>query len=334
MIKTLDVISVCNALMDIVLEVRDEDIKNHGLTKGTMHLVDRPLQEKLLHEFHDHEQVIELGGSALNVIRALALLGHRTGFVGSIANDRFGEKIRSQLAQLNIHCHLGIVPTSRAITGTCLSLVTPDAERTMVTHLGASRLYSSQDLPLDDLRQARFFHFSGYQWDGDNQKEAVTHAIEVAKKAGTRISFDLADPFVVQQHGEEFRRLVKQADVVFANEAESKLLYGESPEACAAKIASTGAIAVIKLGARGALIQKNQETHWIQALPTTVVDTTGAGDMFAAGFLHGLCAEQPLSRCGHFAALLASDVISRFGARLSSGVIANIKAMPLEPAQR
>ncbi len=329
MTKPYEVISVCNALMDIVLNVKDEDIRRHGLRKGSMHLVDRPAQEALLAEFCSHEQVVELGGSSLNVIRALAELGHSTAFIGVVADDAFGEKIRSYLQQRAIAGHLASLPSSVASTGTCLSLVTPDAERTMVTHLGASRLYSRKDIPVTAIHQAKIFHFSGYQWDSDQQKDAMTFALQEAKKAGTLISFDLADPFVVQQHRSAFAELVGEADVVFANEAEAQLLYELSPEAAAQKIAAHGAIAVVKLGARGALLQKGSSIVRVAPLPTQVLDTTGAGDMFAGGFLHGICLGWSLELCGKAAALLASDVISRYGVRLAPEVVAAVRALGL-----
>jgi sugar/nucleoside kinase (ribokinase family) len=332
MSKHCEVISVCNALMDIVLNVSEEDIRRHGLRKGSMHLVDRPAQEALLAEFCSHEQVVELGGSSLNVIRALAQLGHRTSFVGVVADDLFGEKIRTQMHKLSITSHLASLPTDRAITGTCLSLVTPDAERTMVTHLGASRLYTRDDIPSAEIRGAKIFHFCGYQWDTTEQKDAVTYALQLAKKSDTLVSFDLADPFVVEHNRSQFGELVAEADVVFANEAEAKLLYGLSPEACAEKIASYNTIAVVKLGARGALIQQGSTVIRVGAEPTSVVDTTGAGDMFAGGFLHGLCLGLPLEVCGKAAALLASDVISRYGVRLAPEKVAAVKA--LAPSSR
>jgi sugar/nucleoside kinase (ribokinase family) len=328
MAKHFDVLSVCNALMDIVLNVDETDIHRHGLRKGSMHLVERDAQEALLAQFSGHEKVVELGGSALNVIRALALLGHHTAFVGAVGEDSFGEAIRTQLDRLEIKSHLSTVAKDHAITGTCLSLVTPDGERTMVTHLGASRLYQREDIPREVLRSAKIFHFSGYQWDRENQKAAVSYALGEAKKAGALISFDLADPFVVQHHRQEFIRLIADADIVFANEAEAKLLYEASPEVCAEKIASQGVLAVIKLGARGALVQRGKEKVLIPVVPTSVVDTTGAGDMFAAGFLHGICEEHSLAHCGYMAALLASDVISRYGARLSPEVIGRVRALP------
>lgn len=322
--KTLDVVGICNALVDILIEVQEDDIKTLGLKKGVMHLVDAPAQKKLLEYFNGRDHAVELGGSAMNAIRTLASLGRKTAFAGMVANDSFGERIKGRMQELGITGTLG---HSSEPTGSCVILITPDGERTMNTHLGASRLYTDAQVPADHIRAGRILHFCGYQWDTDGQKSAIKKSVTLAKEHETLISFDVADPFVVDRNRDEFARVIREdADIVFSNREEAKMLYG-SPEKAAEEIADAGAIAVIKLGADGAMVRKGRDVHMIKPVPTKVVDTTAAGDMFAAGFLYGLSCGKPLDICGQMAATAASDVISRIGAKVSETALAKVKGL-------
>ena len=325
--KTYDVVGICNALMDILIAVDDDTIKELELTKGNMHLVDADRQKMILERFNGTEQTVELGGSAMNAIRTLAGLGGKTAFAGMVAEDEFGDQITKRMADLGIVEKLGVSTTEP--TGTCLILVTPDGERTMNTNLGASRLYTTSDVPTEEIKQAKVLHFCGYQWDTDGQKQAIKEAVKIAKEAGTKISFDVADPFVVGRFQDEFKELISEgADIVFSNREEAKLLYNSSPEEAAEKIAATGAIAVVKLGADGAIVQTPKEgLIKIDPVATKVVDTTAAGDMFAAGFLYGFVNERSLEACGHLAAFMASDVISRMGATISDEAMEKAKTV-------
>lgn len=316
LIKRYDVLTICNALVDIVYKATDMELAQFNLRKGHMNLVESEKQNIILSHFAGRDATVELGGSSLNAMRALAMLKKKTVFAGMLAKDRYGFTVEKRMEELNIKADLHY--TDKDSTGTCVVLVTEDGERTMNTHLGASRLYTKKIIPVEDLKNTKAFHISGYQWDTKEQKEAIYEALKLAKEAGCEISFDLADPFVVRNHKDEFAKVIKDyADIVFANEEEAHLLFGLFAEETAEKIASQGACAVIKLGAKGALIQKDKEIFRIGAVPTQVVDTTGAGDMFAAGFLYGYLSNFGLEVAGNIAAYLASDVISRFGANLS-----------------
>lgn len=325
MTKAFDVVSICNALMDILVQADDSDIKKFEMNKGVMHLVDSDRQKVILDYFLGRKHVTELGGSCMNAIRTLSQLGAKTAFAGMVGDDDFGHRIQKRMHDLGIK---GRILTTGVPTGSCAILVSPDGERTMNTHLGASRLFDEELVPKEEIASAHVFHFSGYQWDTDGQKRAIREAIATAKKHKTLVSFDVADPFVVQRHREEFITLIEEgADVVFANEAESKLLYQGTPEEAAKAIAATGATAVIKLGAKGALVRHGQEEVRVQPEKTVVVDTTAAGDMFAAGFLYGFYRKKPLAVSGKIAALLAADVISRVGATVSSEAIAKASTL-------
>jgi sugar/nucleoside kinase (ribokinase family) len=324
--KTYDITSVCNALMDVLIEISDDDIKKLGLTKGVMHLVDSARQKEVLSHFKGKAHVTELGGSAMNAIRTLASLGHKTVFAGMVNDDEYGNRIRERMNSLGIKSYLG--GHNDEATGTCLILITPDGERTMNTNLGASRLYDATHIPHQEIAQSQVFHFCGYQWDTEDQKSALMSSIKTAHQNNTLISFDLADPFVVDRNRDDFIRLIhEEADLVFANKEEAKLLFNKSPEETARRIAETGSIAVVKLGADGALVVKGKEEYRIAPVPTTVVDTTAAGDMFAAGFLHGFLKGRDLPTCGKIAATLASDVISRVGAIVSGDALSKARTL-------
>ena len=323
--KKIDVISVCNALVDILIQASDDDLTKLSLTKGVMHLVDHERQRAVLGHFGSAPRTLELGGSSLNAIRALASLGKKAVFAGMVSKDEFGERIHERLHQLGIDGYLTF--GDEDATGSCVILITPDGERTMNTHLGSSRLYDKAAVPLDKIKESRLFHFSGYQWDTDGQKAAMMQAIKLASESDTLVSFDVADPFVVQRHRDSFVSIIHEyADIVFTNKEEARMLYQGSPEKAATEIAATGAIAVVKLGAEGALVQKGSIKHLIAPVKTKVIDTTAAGDMFAAGFLYGFLSDRDLDTCGRMAATLASDVISRIGATVSQEALDTIAA--------
>ena len=321
--KKYDVLSICNVLIDIIYRADDVELAQFKLHKGHMALVESDKQMAILQHFAGRETTIELGGSSLNTIRALAMLKKKTVFAGMLANDRHGHVVKKRMDALHIKSALQY--TDKDATGTCVVLVTEDGERTMNTHLGASRLFSRDIIPVEDLRASRVFHFSGYQWDTEDQMDTIEEAIRIAKASGCKVSFDLADPFVVSKHKREFLEVIKKhVDIVFANEEEAKLLYGPTAQDTAKFLAKNGAIAVIKLGPHGALIQTQEELVEVPPVRTLLIDTTGAGDMFAAGFLYGYLSNFSLAEAGNIGAFLASDVISRYGAHLSDSAIQSV----------
>jgi sugar/nucleoside kinase (ribokinase family) len=255
----------------------------------------------------------------MNATRALAAMGAKAFFVGMIGRDDFGKQIKSRMSALGINSRVEEADES---TGSCAVLITPDGERTMNTCLGASSMYDADIIPHQHIKESKILHFTGYQWSTPHQKAAIKSAMKTASASGTLVSFDVADPFMVQSCGPEFLDTIKDhADIVFANAEEARQLFGTTPEQAADKIAEFGAIAVIKLGAKGAIVVSGRDRFEIAPVKTTVVDTTAAGDMFAGGFLYGLAQGKNLATCGKIAATLASDVISRIGAILSDEAI-------------
>ncbi|MDQ3233802.1 MAG: adenosine kinase, partial [Pseudobdellovibrionaceae bacterium] len=292
---------------------------------GIMHLVDDAKQLTVIDHFAQKKQTVELGGSSLNAIRTLASLGAKTSFAGSVGRDSYGQLIDKRLNEIGIR---GSLQHVAAHTGICFILVTPDGERTMNTNLGASCLFDESIVPEQDIKQAKIFHFAGYQWANPSQIKAIRRALDIAKANDTLISFDLADPFVVRANRDAFIEIIKDyADIVFSNREETKLLFDSTPEAAANFITDAGAIAAIKLGAEGALIGHGTRRIVVKPVPTQVVDTTAAGDMFAAGFLYGMCQNKSLEVCGRMAAEMASDVISRLGATVSSEALKSVQKL-------
>ena len=325
--KIYDVSSICNALVDVLVEVPEVYISDLGLKKGIMHLVDSKRQTEVWAKVEAAQKTVELGGSAMNAIRALAATGKKCFFVGCVSNDDFGQQIQSRMNELKIESQLDVYVDDHSVrTGTCLILITPDGERTMNTDLGSSRFYKSEKIAFDKIGNSKIFHFSGYQWDTEPQKKVILKALETAKNSGTKISFDVADPFAVGRHRDDFLMLIENyADIVFANQEEAKILGNKDAEDVAKDFGKGQKIVVVKLGSKGAVVCQNGKIVSVAPVSTKVVDTTAAGDLFAAGFLYGHLDNKSLETCGKMAATLASDVISRIGAHFSQEALDKVR---------
>ena len=207
-----DVSSICNALVDVMFKINGNEIEKFNLSKGRMCLSEKEKQKNIISHFPKDSANIQLGGSCLNTIRALAIMKKNTFFSGVVNNDEFGEKIKEQLSKLKIKDDLHIC--SQENTGSCVVLISPDAERSFSTYLGASRLYQERMVPTDAIKNSKIFHFCGYQWDTESQKESMWKALNIAKKSGVKISFDVADPFVVEKNITDFKKVISEyADI-------------------------------------------------------------------------------------------------------------------------
>lgn len=321
--RSLDVCALENALVDLLIEAEDEDLHRLKLKKGIMQLVDPETQESVVCSLGHRKIEIEVGGSAANALHGMATLGAKTCYSSTVGRDRYGSSFKNRLHELHI---LDRTNTSDKPTGTCVVLVTPDGERTMNTHLGACRDYQKAHVPEGDIRAAKLFFTTGYVWDTSAQVEAIEHAIAVAKAAGTPIALDVADPFAVSRTGERFRELMETGtiDILFANADEAQMLVGRQGEAAARAIGQKVRLAVVKAGAHGAYLAADGVVIHIPAIPTKVVDTTGAGDMFAGGFLFGLVCGYSIEICGKIGCILASDTISHMGVRLAPDIGARV----------
>ena len=323
--KQFDVFCTDQPMIDYTIEVDERELNELDLPKGTGSAIDGSQRQAILKRFHGRVKNTVVGGSGLNTIKTLAAFGKKTAFIGTIGNDQDGKRIRSTLEDLGVHCELAV--RNDYPTGVCICLVTSDGERTMVADLGKSMISEQLEMVLEYVARTRIFHFCGYGWINTAERQVISAAISTSKKAHTAISFDVSDPLVVQNHRHDFVNIIRDhADIIFANEEEAKSLFNRTPQEAAFSIQTLNKCAVIKLGAKGALIGNRGDQFKIAPIAVDVVDTTGAGDMFAAGFLYGITGNLPLPIAGYYGALLSTDVIKHYGATLSEDIYRQLQA--------
>jgi sugar/nucleoside kinase (ribokinase family) len=304
-----------NALVDVLSHESDEFLRRHGLAKGTMQLVDEARVRDLYAAMGPAVEIS--GGSAANTIVGVASFGGRAHYVGKVRDDQLGEVFAHDLRSIGVG--YDTPPARRGPgTGRCLIMVTPDAQRTMNTFLGASAQLGPDDVDPDLVARGRILYLEGYLFDPAEAQEAFRVAAGIARAAGRLVALTLSDPFCVDRHREAFRTLVdRYVDVVFANEAEVCALYEVSDfDAALQEVRRHARIAALTRSARGSVVVGGDEVHVIDAYPIdALVDTTGAGDLYAAGFLFGLSRGLDLASFGRLGSLAAAEVISHVGAR-------------------
>jgi sugar/nucleoside kinase (ribokinase family) len=310
----LDVVAVGNALVDVLSHADDDFLRAQGLVKGTMQLIDETRARAL---YAVMSAGIEIsGGSAANTIVGVASFGGRAHYIGKVRNDQLGEVFTHDLRSTSVG-YTTPVATDGPATGRCLIVVTPDAQRTMSTYLGASARLGPADIDKRMIERARILYLEGYLFDPPAAQEAFRVAAEIAHGAGRKVALTLSDPFCVGRHREAFRELVERhVDILFANEAEIRALYEvDGFEAAVARVRGHCELAALTRSERGSVIVAGNQTHVIEAERVDVVDTTGAGDLYAAGLMVGLSRGLPLAMCGRLGSLAAGEVISHMGAR-------------------
>ena len=312
----IDVIGVGNALVDVLSHESDEFLRRHRLAKGTMQLIDEARARAL---YDAMGPAIEIsGGSAANTIVGVASFGGRAHYVGKVCDDQLGEVFAHDLRSTGVGYDTPVA-TGGPATGRCLIMVTPDAQRTMNTFLGASVHLGPGDIDVDLIARGRILYLEGYLFDPPQAQEAFRMAAGCARAAERLVALTLSDPFCVDRHRGAFRALVdRYVDVLFANEAEICSLYETDDFDAALRQVrrQRGRISVLTRSARGSVVVGGDEIHVIEAHPIgELVDTTGAGDLYAAGFLFGLSRDFDLASCGRLGSLAAAEVISHVGAR-------------------
>lgn len=315
MTDKFDVLGIGNAIVDILTHVEDDFLTSEKLPKGGMMLVSDSEASAIYSKLG---QGIECsGGSAANTIAGLASMGSRTAFIGKIHNDQLGKVFQHDIRSMGTTFHSEI-ETSGPPTAHCLVLVTPDAERTMCTYLGACVNLTEDDIDEETVQSSKITYLEGYLWDPEPAKAAFRKAIKVAHDAGRKVALTLSDPFCVERHHKEFVELVKNdIDILFANEDEIKMLYGTDDLTEAAnQLQQDCEIGAITYGAKGCIVTDKNEIGHVQGREVkNLVDTTGAGDLFAAGFLQALSVGRGVGECGALGNLVASEVICHMGAR-------------------
>lgn len=311
----LDVLGIGNAIVDVLSPTDDATIARHELPKGAMTLIDAERAEALYAQMGP--AVEASGGSCANTVAGIASLGGRAAYIGRVRDDELGRIFTHDIRAAGVE--FGTPPAADGPgTARCLIMVTPDAQRTMSTYLGASVELGPEDVDPDLVASADVTYLEGYLWDPPRAKEAFRMAIAAAHAAGRRVSFTLSDPFCVERHRDEFRALVDgEVDVLFANQHEIEALYETADlDAAVAAVRGRCEIAVVTRSEHGSLVVTADAVHEVAAAPVSrVVDTTGAGDLFAAGFLFGLTRGRPLAECARIGGLAAAEVISHYGAR-------------------
>ena len=311
----IDVVGIGNAIVDVISHAEDSFLEQNNLPKGSMTLIDDDQARRLYQAMGPGVEMS--GGSAANTIAGIASFGGNAAFIGKVRDDQLGEVFSHDIRSLGVTFETQPADEG-ASTARCLILVTPDAQRTMNTFLGACIDLGPDDVDPDLITSAKVTYLEGYLWDPPWAKDAFRKAVEVAHGAGRKVALTLSDSFCVDRYREEFRELVSGGvDIVFANEAELLSLY-EVKEFDEGLQALRGhcEVAALTRSEKGSVIISGDEVHVIDAAAVgRVVDTTGAGDLYAAGFLYGYTKGEDLAACGHIASLAASEVISHFGAR-------------------
>lgn len=320
------VIGIGNALTDFLVNINNDEILSQlNLGKGSMNLVDSKFQRKVQEQTADLPHTLSLGGSAANTIRAMARLSAEVGYIGKVGKDSTGRFFEKALVNLNIE---PFISHGQQRSGRCLSLVSPDGERTMVTFLGASIELSQEDISAKHFDGYDCLYIEGYQVQNH---EVILHAVTTAKKCGLKVAIDLASYNIVLENHEFLLNLVESyIDIVFANEQEAEAFSGKSEPIDALKfISDMCELTIVKIGTKGALIkQKGGEIIDVGIMAAARrVDTTGAGDFYAAGFLAGMCAGLNLRQCGTMGAITAGKVIEVVGTTFSEVVWVEILSL-------
>ncbi|MGV3511059.1 MAG: adenosine kinase [Novosphingobium sp.] len=311
-----DVIAIGNAIVDVMAPCDDADIERLGLAKGGMTLVDTARAQELYDAMGPAREIS--GGSAANTLAGLAALGAKCAFIGQVADDQLGEVFAHDIRAGGIDFQTP-VRADEPPTARCLIFVSPCGQRTMNTFLGASQFLPASALDEAQIASASVLYLEGYLWDPEEPRKAMRRAIAAARNAGRKVAFTLSDAFVISRHGDDFRALIEdgQIDILFANEHELAALTGvEDFHAGLEQLAAKVPTVVVTRSENGAHAISNGEHAHVPAEPIDkVVDTTGAGDLFAAGFLYGYVRNKPLGESLTLGAICAAEIISHYGAR-------------------
>lgn len=314
--KQFQVVGIGNAMVDVIAHATEAALAELGVQKGIMQLIDMPRAVDLYARIGPAEEIS--GGSAANTIAGIAQLGGRTAYVGKVKDDQLGAIFAHDLRSLGAVYETPLAPkATEQETGRCLILVTPDGERSMNTYLGWSEHLAPSDIDARQVAAAEWIYLEGYRFDGPESHEAFAKAIAACKAGGGRVSLTLSDPFCVERHRDAFRRMIREdVDLLFANRAELMSMY-QTTDFGAARRAAAAEVPIVAAteSDKGAHVLWDGEHRHVPAIPTKIVDATGAGDLFAGAFLWGLAEGRDLETCGRMGCIAASEIISHLGAR-------------------
>lgn len=314
--SSFDVIGIGNAIVDVIFAADDQFLLDHNIAKSVMTLVDEIRAARLITAAENPTE--SSGGSAANTLAGLASFGSRGWFIGKLKNDRLGDSFARDLARAGVHYDTAMAQQGPS-TACCIIAVTPDGHRSMSTYLGACRELTPDDIDEPKVATCALLYIEGYMWDDDRSKAAIRKAIRAAKRGGRKIAFTLSDPFCVGRYRVEFLQLIESdIDILFANEEEAKALFGTADfDSTLNRARQWPGLAIVTRSEKGCVVvAPSGEIHVQKAEPVErVVDTTGAGDQFAAGFLHGLARGLDLPVCARLGSIAAAEVISHYGGR-------------------
>jgi sugar/nucleoside kinase (ribokinase family) len=314
-IRPIEVFGVGNALVDLQVEVDGGFLTGLEVEKGRMALVEPDRQQAVLKALSTHSVNRCSGGSAANTIAGIADLGGAAAYCGRVGDDDLGVFYRADLRELGVELHGEL---SSGTTGTSCILITPDAQRTMLTSLGCSSELGPEDVTAAAMKGASYVYVEGYLFTGESTTAAAMKTIELAKEQGIKVALTVSDPFVIDMKRDLFWELIEgPVDLLFCNEDEAKsLTKKDDPIECAKALHDHAENVALTLGANGSILMHDGEVHPIEGVPCEAVDTTGAGDMYAAGILHGITAGYSWPEAGRLASHAAARVVAQLGARL------------------
>jgi len=321
-----DVLAVGNALVDVITTADAAFLDAQSIPKGSMRLIGADEAERLYGIMGSGKEVS--GGSAANTVAGIAAMGGRPAFIGRVAADQLGSVFAHDIRAAGVAFDTPAMADGPP-SGRCLIVVTPDGDRTMSTYLGATQFLSEADIDADLVRASQILYLEGYLWDPVAPRAAMRKAIDIARAAGRKVAFTLSDVFCVEGHRADFRSLLEgHVDIMFGNENEFRALYQtDDLDAAMTEMARHATITVVTRSEKGAVVLAGGERHVVAAEPVTrVVDTTGAGDLFAGGFLSGLVAGRTLPDCARQGGIAAAEIISHYGARSEADLKALVAA--------
>ncbi len=325
--RKFDVFGIGNAIVDILCFVPDQFIIEHKLQRGSMTLMDSKQQAKILHDLEHHKLELASGGSAANTMVAIAQSGGTGVYCGKVTSDTNGEFYQQDLESSGIKFEVELAPEASEPTGTCVVLTTPDAERTMCTHLGVSTSLSTSDLDVDRLSQCQFSYIEGYLWDAPGPKQTCIQAMQASKKHKVKVAMTFSDPFLVDRYHRELKDVVSEyCDVLFLNADEARrFCESDSLEECAAQMGSLAPVVFMTDSENGCRVISGSDIQQVDGFPVKPLDTVGAGDAFAGGALFGLTHQMTLQQAARWGNYFASRIVQINGSRLDEPMTSHLK---------
>lgn len=324
--KEFDVFGIGSPLIDIYMESEDHHLIELKLNKGHMHLLDNRNFLEIQKKLKTSPIKTGIAGDVTNTMMGIAAIGGRSVFCGKVGNGKYADLFEEVLASDNIKPVL--VRCNRYNTGRVISFVTKDGQRTMTTYLGAAVGLKREEVVLDDIKRSKFLYTSGYVLDSPDLRVTMYHAMDIAKENGVKIAFDMADPGVIERNRREIQNIIENyADVIFANEIEAEKYTGKKPDEAVKILGKNVDIAVVKVGEGGSYIRSKEKSFKVDITPIKAVDSTGAGDLYAAGFLYALARGSNVNIAANVASFVSSNIVKQYGTRLEVSLKEQVETM-------